>query len=205
MGVSLRVDLLFIHATLKIEVGADLELWGPPTGGNVTVHLWIISFTIAFGPAFGQGNDYLNFNDFHTLLPKDAKQPAPRAFLMAAAMPAAPPVPLKNVIKLTINQGQYPQPRRDGRWLVRSDEFRFTVETAFPLTELDLAGPKAATQLQPPQLLVKDPNAPVCARASDGYYVGVRPMGINCASSILTLTITDEPAIFGLTIAHSCE
>ena len=198
IGVSYRLHLLFTTVTIKIEVGADLTVWGPPTGGVVHVHLWCVSFTVSFGPSYGQGNDYMDFNSFKSLLPQDNQQsnaPQPRAamMLMAEAAEDTPSLPQGNVIKLIINRGQFPQIAQDGRWLVRSDEFIFTVETAFPLTELDLAGPNnSLKKLVPPQLAVKDTNAPACARATDGYYVGVRPMGINCTNSTLTLTVTDE-------------
>lgn len=205
IGVSYRINLLFTTKTIRVELGADLSVWGPPTGGVVHVHLWVISFAVSFGPDYGQGNAYLGFDDFRTLLPQDtpaqAKSPRAAADRMpfaeaGAAAPASDPppaVPLSNVIKLTANRGQSPQATADGRWLVRSDEFAFTVETAFPLTELDLAGPNnTTTPLSPPPLPEKDPNAPACARPSDGYYVGVRPMGIDCADSVLKLTVADE-------------
>jgi hypothetical protein len=50
VGASYRVDLWFIHCTFSIELGASLNIWGPPTGGKVRVSWWIISFTIYFGP-----------------------------------------------------------------------------------------------------------------------------------------------------------
>ena len=137
MGVPLQTDLLFVQVTLKIELGADLSLWGPPVGGLVQVHLWICTITIGFGPPFGQGNDYLPFNEFHTLLPQDGqKKPRPTTSRAKESAPA----PLKNLVKLVINRGLVAQTGTDGRWLVRADEFVFSVETTFPLTQLDLTG-----------------------------------------------------------------
>ncbi|MFG2910422.1 DUF6603 domain-containing protein [Kitasatospora sp. NPDC048286] len=49
IGVSLTIDVWFVHATLSIEVGVDLGLWGPPVGGSATVHVWFVSFTFGFG------------------------------------------------------------------------------------------------------------------------------------------------------------
>jgi hypothetical protein len=197
IGVSYRVHLLFVTKTIKVELGADLNMWGPPTGGEVHIHLWIVSFTVSFGPSYGQGNDYLEFSEFQTLLPQDKpkSQPAPMmkgTHAMALAAEDDEP-PFKNVVKLIINAGQFPQQSPDGRWLVRADEFTFSVETAWPLTELDLVGPSSTTtQLEPPALATPDKNAPACARSSDGYYVGVRAMGINCTTSVLTMTVTFE-------------
>jgi hypothetical protein len=194
MGVALQTDLLFVKVTLKIELGADLSLWGPPVGGLVQVHLWICTITIGFGPPFGQGNDYLPFNEFHTLLPQD-EQKKPRPTTSRATESA--PAPLKNVVKLVINRGLVAQTGTDGRWLVRADEFVFSVETTFPLTQLDLTGPDGkTTPIPPPPLAQQDKDAPGCARLSDGYYVGVRPMGINCALSELTLAVGDEHKVY---------
>jgi hypothetical protein len=193
IGVSYRLHLLFVTTTIKVELGADLTLWGPPTGGVVHVHLWVVSFTVSFGPSYGQGNDYLQFSDFQTLLPQDKPQSEEKMMarsVRAAAAEGDTP-PFQNVIKLIINAGQFPQPSPDGRWLVRADEFQFSVETAWPLTELDLVG-STTTQLAPPTLVPPDKNAPSCARQPDGYYVGVRAMGIICTTSVLSLTVTFE-------------
>ena len=194
MGVALQTDLLFVKVTIKIELGADLSLWGPPVGGLVQVHLWICTITIGFGPPFGQGNDYLPFDEFQTLLPQDGqKKPRPTT----SRAKESPPAPLKNVVKLVINRGLVPQTETDGRWLVRADEFVFSVETTFPLTQLDLTGPDGkTTPIPPPPLAQQDKDAPGCARLSDGYYVGVRPMGINCALSELTLSVGDEHKVY---------
>lgn len=199
IGVSYKLHLLFVTTTIKVELGADLTMWGPPTGGTVHVHLWVVSFTVNFGPSFGQGNDYLEFDDFKTLLPQDKPKSEQKAMMKAApsaslAAEDDDEPPFKNVIKMTINAGQVPQATTDGRWLVRADEFTFTLETAWPLTELDLAGPSnTTTKLFPPELNPKDKNAPVCPPPcpprDDGYYVGVRPMGIICTNSVLTLTV----------------
>ncbi|MBV9957861.1 MAG: hypothetical protein JO360_05535, partial [Acidobacteria bacterium] len=195
IGVSYRLHLLFVTKTIKVELGADLTLWGPPTGGEVHIHLWIISFTVSFGPSYGQGNDYLSFSDFQTLLPQDKAQSQQQAMMSRSLTAVAPEddmPPFNNVIKMVINAGQFPQPSPDGRWLVRADEFKFSVETAWPLTELDLVGPSTTSKLAPPTLVPADASAPSCARQPDGYYVGIRPMGIICATSVLSLTVTFE-------------
>ena len=197
IGVSYRLHLLFCTTTIKVELGADLTMWGPPTGGRVHVHLWCVSFTVTFGPDFGQGNDYLEWGDFQSLLPANGQQAKtsnqPHAMLRSAAPGTSTSVPLTNVVKIVLNAGQTTGSTTD-RWLVRADEFVFSIQTAFPLTEIDFDGP-SMVPIAAPELSSKDTNAPSCARASDGYYVGVRPMGIICANSVLTVTVTDEFAV----------
>lgn len=48
VGASYRLDLWFIHKTFKIELGADLHLWGPEFSGTAHIKWFIISFTIHF-------------------------------------------------------------------------------------------------------------------------------------------------------------
>ncbi|WP_299139549.1 DUF6603 domain-containing protein [uncultured Tateyamaria sp.] len=195
IGVSVRVKLLFVTATIKVEVGASLELWGPPTGGEARVHLWVASFTVGFGASKNEIGGYVDWNNFTTLLPQNT--PAQTAAIQPMMQAQAASPPFENVVTLKITGGQVPAKDADGAWLVRASAFTFDVETAWPLTQLNLNGPDAATPLAPLTLDPVDPNVPpapsgstfpTCARA-DGYYVGVRPMGINCTSSVLDLSV----------------
>lgn len=49
IGASYRWDFFPFYKTFKVELGADLELWGPPFGGKAHISWWIISLTISFG------------------------------------------------------------------------------------------------------------------------------------------------------------
>ncbi len=53
IGVSyrLKINLLFgsITKTFKLELGAELWIWGPKLSGRVKVTWWVISFTVRFG------------------------------------------------------------------------------------------------------------------------------------------------------------
>lgn len=49
IGASYRWDFFPFYKTFKVELGADLALWGPPFGGKVHISWFIISFTISFG------------------------------------------------------------------------------------------------------------------------------------------------------------
>jgi|tagenome__1003787_1003787.scaffolds.fasta_scaffold20988216_3 hypothetical protein len=87
VGVSLTFSLFGAQITLSLEIGASLELWGPPFGGSATIHLWIISFTIPFGDQTPAA-PALSFDEFNTaLLPKgqDSAQQARGLALSAGA------------------------------------------------------------------------------------------------------------------------
>lgn len=49
VGAAFTTKLFGATVTLKASIGADLELWGPPTAGLVTVNWYVISFTIPIG------------------------------------------------------------------------------------------------------------------------------------------------------------
>jgi len=173
VGASYKLDLLFTSVTLSVELGAELELWGPPTGGRVHVSWFVISFTVPFGAPLRPAPGYLSWNEFATLLPQNDR---PRRQAKAAAKQAAA-APLENVVKASLAAGGA---GTDGdSWLVRADALAFGVSTAFPLTRVELAGatPAAFT-----------PGTP-------DYFVAVRPMGISGVASVLTLTVTGPDGV----------
>ena len=49
IGASYTIDWGFTTSTISVELGCDLELWGPPTGGSATLDFYVISITIPFG------------------------------------------------------------------------------------------------------------------------------------------------------------
>lgn len=63
LGVSYRLNLLFCKVTLKAELSADLQLWGPEFTGSARITWFIISFTIHFGNS-KQGKKYIDWTDF---------------------------------------------------------------------------------------------------------------------------------------------
>lgn len=66
IGASYRLDLLFIHRTFKIELGADLHLWGPEFSGTAHIKWFIISFTIRFNSGSQNGPPKLRWKEFYT-------------------------------------------------------------------------------------------------------------------------------------------
>src|SRR4029453_17321957 len=53
IGVSYRLNLVFVSLTINIELDADLTIWGPPTGGTVHVNWYVISLQGGFRPRRG--------------------------------------------------------------------------------------------------------------------------------------------------------
>jgi len=134
--IGCSVDLgLF---TLSVQIGADLQIWGPAFGGEAMVDLDVVSFTIAFG-ASREAPAPIGWNTFATnfLPPPEVPQtPAAGPAAMARAMTAAPvpapvPVPVPNIVKATVTAGMISQaPGVD--WILDPDQFRILTASTIP-------------------------------------------------------------------------
>ncbi|HEY9130457.1 MAG TPA: DUF6603 domain-containing protein [Dyella sp.] len=49
VGVSASVKIWFVKVRVSLEVGAQLNLYGPPLGGRAQVHVWFATFTFPIG------------------------------------------------------------------------------------------------------------------------------------------------------------
>jgi hypothetical protein len=172
VGASYKIDLLFFSITVSVELGADLDIWGPPTGGRVHISWFIISFSIGFGADEKGPSESLSWSDFKTLIPQQAAPEARPAMAAAVDDDKLPP----DVITIAIAEGLVRTEKATGRWLVRGDTMLFSVSTTFPLTKATLAGATAASYA---------PDAP-------DDVLALRPMGIAGITSVLTITVTDK-------------
>jgi hypothetical protein len=189
IGASYRVHLLFCSFTVSVELGADLAIWGPPTGGRVHIDWYIISFSIPFGSDPGDGASYIGWTDdsggFKSLLPQNAPPSNGKAHAMAFELDVQDDVPLVNVCTTAIGGGLIKLIDDDDplvvdgkRWLVRANGLAFSVATAFPLTEAESATATTPHVLSNP------------ASGDPSYYVAIKPMGISGVTSVMTITVT---------------
>jgi hypothetical protein len=173
IGASYRINLLFTSVTVSVELGASLDIWGPPTGGKVHVSWYVISFSVGFGADRAGYYGYQGWDDFVTLLPKRAPA-AVQGRMLALADPVDPAA--TGVITLSISDGLL---RTDqGAWLVRGDSMTFAVATPMPATSAVLSGAQPYTYETP----------------APGNAIAVRPMGVASATSVLTIAITGPEA-----------
>ncbi|HEY9662905.1 MAG TPA: DUF6603 domain-containing protein, partial [Allocoleopsis sp.] len=162
IGVSYTFHFWFISGTIRVELGAALQLYGPPTAGTVTISLWIITVTVAFGSQ-NPAPSYIGWSDFQALLPQKPTPPT------VARLRALEDQSNLAVCTLKVSGGLLRQ-TSDGIWIVRADEFAFAAETAVPITQLEFNGqsiPSGSTQA-----------------------IGIRPMGFSQISSNTTIQIT---------------
>ena len=130
VGAEYTLSLGVIHRTLTIQLGATLQLWGPPFTGVAHVRWTVISFSVAINGGRrpdppGRVLDWAQFAaDF---LPADPAAPAdaspvclPRA---AAGLMDAVPVGERE------------------EWLVSGGSFALLTETSIPASRLEVEGP----------------------------------------------------------------
>lgn len=123
VGASYTVDFWFTSQTFTVELGADLTLWGPPTGGTVTVHWWVISFTVNFGSDLSTGMEKQTWEEFTKVLPTK-----------------------ENIVKYLPVKGLHTTSKNSGAdtWVVRPDHFVFDMSSVIPVTEITNAGTSVA-------------------------------------------------------------
>ncbi|MEV4443145.1 DUF6603 domain-containing protein [Streptomyces sp. NPDC049577] len=120
VGVSATVKVAFVKVTISVEVGVSGRVWGPPVGGEFTVHLWFVSFTIGFGSPRRNTPPALDWGGFQGMLP-----------------------PPSNMVRTVPNagyagEGAAATPGAVKPWLADNGGFTFTADTQAPVSKLFL-------------------------------------------------------------------
>ncbi|HLO03997.1 MAG TPA: DUF6603 domain-containing protein [Symbiobacteriaceae bacterium] len=138
VGASYKLDVGFTSKTFAVELGADLTLWGPPTGGTVTVHWWVISFTVDFGADQPSAPPKVDWTGFTSLLP---------ASNAAATINAAAGLAGEEKGTSVMRAADAADADPPKVWIVRPGTFSFSTASAIPATQLFL-GTKSTTPYQ---------------------------------------------------------
>lgn len=131
LGASYTIDLLFTKVRISISLSCSLELWGPPTGGSVTVQYWVISFTYSFGTPQQNASTPLSWTDILAMIPSDGGS------VLLTLQP----------IEGVLSTGSSGTP--GAAWIVRPSEFAFTTTTPVPATSVLFNGASVSTTLSP--------------------------------------------------------
>jgi hypothetical protein len=145
VGVSYRVNIAFIHKTISVELGVDVQMWGPEFGGQAEVHLWIISFTIGFGAnnTAVESVDWQKFYDYF-LVTNDTK----------AQVQAGAEEPnlgaVRKIITINTNAGLKTTVKngKEDVWLVDPGTFSFNALSVFPVSTISFVGPDAPADVE---------------------------------------------------------
>jgi hypothetical protein len=150
IGVAYLFSLEDTSRALSIELGAALQMWGPPFGGTAHVTWFIISFDVAFGAPQQERLEKAEWKAFQ------------QSFLPQADEPGADP--LVGTIRITSGLIKVQEVTRDSkkstRSVVNAHELSFTTESVLPATSV----------------LLND--KPVQAVGLAPKPVGIRPMDI---------------------------
>lgn len=126
IGASYRWDFFPFYKTFKVELGADLHLWGPPFGGEVHISWFIISFTVCFGEGKPQPEavdwdifaaDFLNCRNVSGI-GKDADTGE------------------KSVISIKPSQGVVCSGEKTGIYLMNADHLKIEVSSSVMSTQI---------------------------------------------------------------------
>jgi len=127
IGASYTIDWGFTTSTITVQVGCELEFWGPPTGGTVTVDLWIISITIPFGTPKNNTQQVKGWADVEKMLPNTGSDAAVNVLKLSPAAGLTPngTAPLKQ--NAMAEEEASP-------WIVRGTMFSFSTSSSIPAT-----------------------------------------------------------------------
>ncbi len=193
IGASYRIHLLFLTTTLRVELSAQLALWGPPMGGTMRISFYVVSITVDFGAPRNASPVPLSWTDENgagfaqTLLPhagaaQQAARPAAGDGLHATVRAAEAAQPA-GICVVTASAGLLTTITGNGQsiWVVRPDAFVFALATAIPATAIDLANSDGTNTAVTP------------ASAGGGpYTLCIRPMRATLASSTLQVSLENN-------------
>ena len=130
VGASYTMDFWLFSKTVRVEIGATLQVWGPPAGGRAHLKVGPFSVTIGFGEDELPRAQPLNWKEFRS-----------------RQLPEAP-------ITLSVLDGLLADPAMmkkavPGNWIVSTDGFAFTTSTAIPATQLSYNSARQALEDKP--------------------------------------------------------
>jgi len=138
IGASYTIDWGFTTSTITVQVGCDLEFWGPPTGGSVTIDLWIISITIPFGTPKNNTQQVKGWADVEQMLPNTGLSSAINVLKLSPATGLIPngtaPLKKSTMVQLQAGVASGDLPPAEAPWIVRGTMFSFSTSSSIPAT-----------------------------------------------------------------------
>jgi hypothetical protein len=136
INIGCSVDLgLF---TLNVDVGANLNIWGPPFGGQAHIDLDVVSFTISFGADAAPPPPPVGWDTFKSkFLPQDSGRAKPninpqRSFRTALAQQAPQSPDATNIIKASVPTGLLQSDISGVDWILEPDHFVVLTNSTVP-------------------------------------------------------------------------
>ena len=129
-SVGFECDIGLIHINIHADIGADLNLSGPPFGGVVHVDLKIHNFSIYFGDENNSPSP-LNWTDFLELVRQTRPgqtaglKSSSSALIVAALVAGSATEKVTSSVQAT-----------GGMWSVRAGGVSFRIECKFPIDDM---------------------------------------------------------------------
>lgn len=166
VGVSFGTTIAGVSITLKAELGAKLNLEGPPTHGSIEVNWYVISFTIPIGSGKSPIDNQLTWALFEqSFLPKSGQSVSKNLMLKDTSGGS------QEIVKWNADSGLQSTNKDSAVWMVNPVPFSVSVQSAIPAN------------------LVTVSNS---GFEQNGKAVGVRPMGyITNLEAPLSISIVD--------------
>lgn len=144
IGVSYRVDFLFVHKTFTVELGVGLDLWGPEFGGIARISWFIISFDVHFGSKERNKNTAIGWDEFTgSFLPQAEKKRGEYCLQSDRGQSSVP-------VTIAFTDGVV---KSDEKTICRGDGLQISVESAVPVTSYSLNG--GAVKKEGPDIFVQ--------------------------------------------------
>src|SRR5215213_1549981 len=208
LGISLRVEASLFITSIKVTIGASIQLWGPPVGGIAHIDLTVISFDINFGqpkpkpPELVKSwqqfcHNFLNLTGSDTEAVNDPVK----------AFPIVQPNLTggrQNLNSIPNSRRDQPQEKRDDDlWKVRADELELAAATVVPATTVNFGTVKTNSPPEGVQsssftgqpVMVAKPLAlesKGLLRANKPQKLGVYPMGKGLDSTLNVTIVKNE-------------
>jgi hypothetical protein len=186
IGASYTFHLFGAHH-VKVELGADLHIWGPEFSGKAHVNWYIISFTVRFGHDAAQGLNPIDWPQFkQSFLPEKPE--------------AACGIAVKNgLLRQTTDETE------NERWIINSTDLVLVTHSVLPANQATIKATSVFGTNTPKNVYIEQaaPNRLRPFKLVDGAIVvdqqdadaqkiaapGIVPMGVTGASLTITHTI----------------
>lgn len=180
IGASYRVNLLFTSKTISVHIGVELNLWGPPFGGEIYVDLTVISFTVAIGNTTKPPVEAISWADFKSSFLPNQTAPHARA-LEAGAAVQTDSYCLSSVAAGLVKDLTGSKQQVGIDWVVRAEGLEVVTMTVLPIKTATLTTAGSLT-------------TPLPVGNTD---FGVGPVGVSIANFASTHAITVNRIVGG--------
>jgi hypothetical protein len=208
LGISLRVEASLFITSIKVTIGASIQLWGPPVGGIAHIDLTVISFDINFGQPKPKPPELVkSWQQFcHNFLNLTGSDTAAVNDPVKAFQIVQPNLTggRQNLNSIPNSRRDQPQEKRDDDlWKVRADELELAAATVVPATIVNFGKVKTNSPPEGVQsnsftgqpVMVARPLAlesKGLLRANKPQKLGVYPMGKGLDSTLNVTIVKNE-------------